>query len=121
MYLNPFRSFVRQICRSVRTADIPLGSSELWFLNSTPLAKFLRTRIKEPTHSEKRAKRADPNKKTRESFGVVEVDDDDTMTIERKLFSMFIKSIQSSLFLLFTIYTELKNFMTSPLTSFSIC
>ena len=36
----------------------------------------------------KRAKRADPNKKTRESFGVVEVDDDDTMTIERKLFSM---------------------------------
>jgi len=73
-----------------------LGSSELWFLNSTPLAKFLRTRIKEPTHSEKRAKRADPNKKTRESFGVVEAVDDDTMTIERKLFSMFIKSIQSS-------------------------
>ncbi len=69
-----------------------MGSSELWFLNSTPLAKFLRTRIKEPTHSEKRAKRADPNKKTRESFGVVEVVDDDTMTIERKLFCISIRT-----------------------------
>ena len=34
--------------------------------------------VKEPPHSDKRAKRIYPNKKTRESFGVVEVVDDDT-------------------------------------------